>query len=108
ITDEWAKWTRRFPDEFYRHLFRLKSMSYPPGKGHAKPSFVGHWTNDVVYSRLAPGILKKLRDLNPRQGKGNSRARKHHQHLTEDIGVPELEQHLSNVIFLMRTCTSWN
>jgi hypothetical protein len=106
VTDEWAKWTKRFPDEFYRHLFRLKSMNYPPSRGATKPSYVGHWTNDVVYSRLAPGILAKLRELNPR--KGISRARKHHQHLTEKIGVPELEQHLSNIIFLMRTCSSWN
>jgi hypothetical protein len=106
VTDEWAKWTRRFPDEFYRHLFRLKSMTYPPNSGQRKPSFVGHWTNDVVYSRLAPGILQKLREINPRTKSG--RSRKHHQHLTADIGVPELEQHLSNLIFLMRTCNSWN
>jgi len=106
VTDEWAKWTRRFPDEFYRHLFRLKSRAYPPTAGKNKPSYVGHWTNDVVYSRLAPGILQKLRELNPRVGTG--RLRKHHQYLTEDIGVPELEQFLSNAIFLMRTCTSWN
>jgi len=106
ITDEWAKWTRRFPDEFYRHLFRLKSKTYPPAGSKNKPSYVGHWTNDVVYSRLAPGILQKLRELNPRVG--TNRLRKHHQYLTEDIGVPELEQFLSNVIFLMRTCNSWN
>lgn len=105
ITDEWAKWTKRFPDEFYRQLFRLKGMSYPPESGKNKPSYVGHWTNDVVYARLAPGILEKLRALNPR--KGANRVRKHHQHLTTDIGVPELAEHLSNVIFLMRTCTSW-
>lgn len=105
VTDEWAKWTKRFPDEFYRHLFRLKSRAYPP-TGGIKPSYVGHWTNDVVYSRLAPGILQKLRELNPRVG--SSRQRKHHQYLTEDIGVPELEQFLSNAIFLMRTCNSWD
>jgi P63C domain len=104
ITDEWAKWTKRFPDEYYRQLFRLKNMSYPPHGGN-KPSFVGHWTNDIVYGRLQPGILQKLRELNPR--KGAHRLRKHHQHLTEKIGVPELEQHLSNVVFLMRSCTSW-
>ena len=106
VNDEWAKWTKRFPDEFYRHLFRLKSRVYPPTAGRNKPSYVGHWTNDVVYSRLAPGILKKLRELNPRVG--NNRLRRHHQYLTEDIGVPELEQFLSNIIFLMRTCISWN
>jgi hypothetical protein len=106
IKDEWAKWTRRFPNEFYKQLFRLKTVAFPPTTGTQKPSYVGHWTNDIVYSRLAPGILKKLREVNPKTPSGN-RARKHHQHLTEDIGVPELQQHLSNVVFLMKSCQSW-
>ena len=106
VKDEWAKWTRRFPPEFYRHLFRLKGIPFPPMVGTQKPSYVGHWTNDIVYARLAPGILKKLREVNPKTHSG-SRARRHHQHLTEDVGVPELQQHLSNVTFLMKTCQSW-
>ena len=105
ITDEWAKWTRRFPAEFYRQVFRLKDIPFPPTDGRT-PSYVGHWTNDIVYSRLAPGILDKLRELVPRKPAG-SRARKFHQHLTEDVGVPELQQHLSNLIFLMKGCRTW-
>lgn len=103
IKDEWAKWTRRFPPDYYRHLFRLKGIPFPPSNGKNKPSYVGHWTNDIVYSRLAPGVLKKLREVNPKTSSGH-RARRHHQHLTEDVGVPELQQHLSNVIFLMKSC----
>jgi hypothetical protein len=45
--------------------------------------------------------------VNPKSLSGN-RARKHHQHLTEDVGIPELQQHLSNVIFLMKGCQSWS
>ena len=107
ITDEWAKWTRRFPTEFYKHLFRLKNVAFPPHEGTKKPSYVGHWTNDVVYSRLAPGVLQKLKELVPRTPSG-SRIRKFHQHLTEDIGVPELQQHISNLIFLMKGCKNWD
>jgi hypothetical protein len=55
VTDEWAKWTRRFPTEFYRQLFRLKNVPFPPSKGTKKPSYVGHWTNDVIYSRSGSG-----------------------------------------------------
>jgi len=106
ITDEWAKWSRRFKPEFYKELFRLKGIPFPPSEGTQKPSCVGHWTNDLVYSRLAPGILKKLREVNPRTASG-TRARKHHQHLTDDVGVPELQDHLSNVTFLMKTCQTW-
>lgn len=107
VKDEWAKWTRRFPTEFYKHLFRLKNIAFPPSEGTKKPSYVGHWTNDVVYSRLAPGVLKKLKELVPRMQSG-ARVRKFHQHLTEDIGVPELQQHISNLIFLMKGCKNWD
>lgn len=106
LKDEWSKWTRRFPNEFYKELFRLKGINYPAA-GNQKPSYVGHWTNDIVYSRLTPGLQKRLKELNPRTSSG-SRARKHHQHLTDDLGVPELERHLSNVIFLMKTCDTWD
>lgn len=106
IKDEWSKWSKRFPNEFYRELFRLKEIDFPRA-GNQKPSYVGHWTNDIVYSRLTPGLQKKLKELNPRNEKGN-RARKHHQHLTDDLGVPELERHLSNVTFLMKTCDTWD
>lgn len=108
ITDEWAKWTKVFPDEFYKQLFRLKNVPYPPlsMKGR-KPSYVGHWTNEIVYSRLAPGVLKELKEKAPRRPSG-SRIRKFHQHLTRDFGNPELRDLLSNVIFLMKSCTTWN
>lgn len=107
LTDEWAKWSKTFPDEYYRELFRLKTIEYPTAKGINKPSYVGHWTNDVVYSRLAPGVLESLKEKNPKLASGN-RSRKHHQHLTRDYGHPKLKEHLSNVIFLMKTCKNFD
>lgn len=106
IRDEWARWTKRFPDEFYEEMFRLKRIPYPP-ISMQKPKYVGHWTNDIVYKRLAPGVLKALREKNPRLPTGQ-RKYKHHQYLTDDLGIPELQTHLSNIIFLMRSCTSWD
>jgi len=67
---------------------------------------VGHWTNDVVYSRLAPGVLNKLKEINPRTEKGY-RKRRHHQYMIRDYGHPALKEHLANVIFLMRGCRDW-
>jgi hypothetical protein len=106
-TDEWSKWTKTFPDEFYRELFRLKGVPYPPYKGSKKPSYVGHWTNDVIYSRLAPGVLKALKEKTPRLPSG-SRKRKFFQHLSKDYGHPELRDLLSNTMFLMKGCTDWD
>lgn len=105
LTDEWAAWTKTFPDEYYKELFRLRGMPYP-SVGKNKPSYIGHLTNNVVYSRLAPGVKKSLQEKNPRLPSG-SRARKHHQHLTRDFGHPELTDHLQKVIFLMKACDTW-
>lgn len=108
LTDEWAKWTKTFPDEFYKELFRLKGISYPPIQGKSKrPSYVGHWTNDIIYTRLAPGVLQALREMDPRLPTTGERARRFHQHLTRDFGHPSLRDLLSNVIFLMRGCSTW-
>jgi hypothetical protein len=104
LTDEWAKWSKIFPDDYYKELFRLKGVKYPTGAGGTKrPSYVGHWTNDIVYSRLAPGVLSELKKKNPR-GASGLRPRKYHQHFTRDYGDPALKEHLSNVTFLMKSC----
>lgn len=108
LTDEWAKWSLTFPDDFYKHLFRLKGIPYPTGDGNKKPSYVGHWTNDIVYSRIAPGVLAELKVKNPRDPETGERKRKHHMHFSRDYGHPVLKEHVSNATFLMSTCTDWH
>jgi P63C domain len=71
-----------------------------------KPRYVGHWTNDVVYSRLAPGIKEELASLTPKTQRGNRR-NKFHQWLTDDIGHPKLQEHLASVIALMKASDDW-
>lgn len=104
ISKELAKWTKVFPDEFYAQIFRLRRWNYSTLS--TKPSVVGKWTNDIVYSRLAPGLLDELKKLNPVTGKG-FRAHKHHQHLTEHTGYPSLKAHLEAVIALMKISDNW-
>lgn len=98
LNDEARKWSKTFPDEFWFKL--VKTKGYDSYMALKRPAFVGHWVNDIVYSRLAPGIKKKLKDLNPRAPSGN-RSVKHHQLLTEDHGLPELKDHLKKVMVLM-------
>ena len=58
-------------------------------------------TNDMVYARLAPGILSELRTRTPKDEKGR-RKHRYHQLFTDDLGHPKLQEHLSNVITLMK------
>lgn len=99
LTEEKAKWAKTFPDDFYKKMFKLRGWNFNP-LSVKRPGVIGHYTNDIVYQRLAPGILKKLRELNPKTEKG-SRKGKHFQHFTDDYGLPELKEHLTKIMFLM-------
>lgn len=104
ISKELAAWVKRFPDEFYNEMFRLKGWNWNTLK---RPAVVGRYTNDIVYERLAPNLVDELKKKNPRNEGGN-RSNKHHQWLTTDVGHPALSQHLYAVIGLMRTCQTWD
>lgn len=105
LRKELAAWAKRFPDEFYQEMFRLRGWQWN-GDGVSRPSVVGKYTNDLVYERLATGILEELQARNPKDEKGHRKSR-HHQWLTEDIGHPALAQHLYATIGFMRASTTW-
>jgi hypothetical protein len=103
LRDEARKWSKTFPDEFWEKLVRIKG--YDSVLAVKRPAFIGHWVNDIVYDRLAPGIKKKLKEINPRSESG-LRKRKHHQHFSDDYGLPELKEHLKKVMFLIDASAS--
>lgn len=105
LLQEFATWSKRFPDEFYIEMFRLKHWDINKVKFTNRPGIVGTYTNDIVYERLAPNIVEELKKRNPKD-KGRRKA-KHHQFLTDDIGHPALEQHLYTVIAFMKAATNW-
>lgn len=102
---ELSAWAKRFPDEFYKEIFRLKKWQWQ-GMKINRPGVVGTYTNDIVYERLAPGLLKELESKNPTNHIGK-RKNRHHQWLTDDVGHPKLRDHLIGVIALMRGSTNW-
>ena len=101
-----AKWAKRFPDEFYKQIFRLRDWRWHGMKVN-RPQVVGHYTNDIVWDRLAPGVREELERKNP-PVKTGARASKHHQWLTDDIGHPALQLHLTGVVAIMRGSIKWD
>lgn len=96
---------KTFPADFYREMFRLRGLPY---NGSVKrPQYIGHLTNDLVYARLAPGVLEELRRVTPRDEKGRLKNR-FFQRLTEDLGHPRLLEHLASVTTLMKACDRWD
>ncbi|MBA7564680.1 IS1595 family transposase ISRhba1 [subsurface metagenome] len=105
ISAELLKWVKTFPDDFYRQMFRLRNWQYSQFSVK-RPSVAGRITNDIIYERLAPGVLDQLKRITPRDIKGRTKHR-YHQRLTSDIGHPALREHIASVITLMKVSTSW-
>ena len=105
IAKDLQPWTQTFDYAFYEQMFRLKGWGSP--EGVKRPSVIGHYTNDFVYARIAPGVLDELRRKNPVLPQGWRKAR-HHQCFTPDIGHPKLKEHLAGVTALMRAAATWD
>jgi len=104
VTKELQPWIRTFDPDYYENMFRLRGLTYPPEKANYRPSYFGHLTNDIVYSRLAPGVLASLKEeAKKEQRKGT----KLFQHLTAGFGRQELLKHLGLVMGLMKISSSW-
>ena len=104
IAKELQSWTKTFQYEFYQHIFRLKG--WPGPDGTRRPAVIGHYTNDIVYARLAPGLLDELRQKNPTLPTGR-RKTTHHRWFTPEFGHPRLREHLAGVIMLMKAAPNW-
>jgi hypothetical protein len=106
IAKELQPWLRTFPADFYEQMFRLRGLEYPDATVQ-KPRYFGVLTNDVVYDRLAPGVLDELKKINPKSDTGR-RKTKHFQWLTSNIGYPKLREHLGAVVATMRLSSDWH
>lgn len=106
IAEELLPWQKRFPDEFYKEIFRLNDWDYTVKGILQRPGVIGRWTNRFVYEQLPKGVLQELKNKTPKTMDGRYKA-KLHQSLTTDIGNPHLEKQLTSVITLMNISKDW-
>ena len=106
VEKELQAYVQTFPPDYYSEMFRLRGLVYPP-ENMQTPRYFGHLTNDVVYKRLAPGVLKELQKVTPKHKNGR-RKHKYFQHLTTNIGYPKLREHLGSVVTLMKISKDWD
>lgn len=106
ITEGLLKWEKRFPDEYYRLIFRLHGWDYTIKDIRKRPGVIGKWTKELIYEQLPQGVLEELERVTPRSASGNHTARLH-QSLTPDIGHPHLSAQINRVIALMKVSENW-
>ena len=105
IAKELQAWVQTFPAEFYEHMFRLRGLDFP-ANSVKRPKYFAGITNDIVYRRLAPGVLEELKRATPRNEDGKPKA-KYFQSLTTNVGYPKLKEHLGAVVAIMRMNKTW-
>ena len=106
IAKELQPWVKTFPPRFYDNMFRLRGLNFPKDTVK-RPQYFGHLTNDVIYKRLAPGILDELRKVTPKTPSGRRR-HPYTRRLTEDLGHPKLREHLEVVMAIQTLSDSYD
>lgn len=101
-----AEWAKRFPDEFYDEIFRLRKWEWER-TGSRRPVQVAKDTINLVYMRMLPTLLRELESKNPKDERGRRKA-KHHQFFSLDIGSPALNEHVRAVITVMKLFDTWD
>jgi hypothetical protein len=100
VAKELQPWVKTFPDEYYAQLFRLRGLDYDTASVK-RPQYFGTLTNDIIYKRLAPGVLAELKKVIPKTESGRRRAALS-QGLTRNIGYPKLREHLGAAVAFMK------
>jgi hypothetical protein len=103
IAKELQPYLPTFPADFYQEMFRLRGIEFP---GSVKrPQYFGVLTNDVVYKRLAPGVLDELKRVKLEAGRSRDKL---FQRLTSNVGYPKLREHLGSIVTIMKLSDGWH
>lgn len=99
-------WVSTIPLAYYKELFRLRGLEYNENSVK-RPRYFGHITNNIIYSRLAPGVLDELKKVSLRDEKGRLKHR-YFQRLTSNTGYIKLKEHLASIVSVMKLSTDYN
>lgn len=100
LADQPNKWERRFTENFYKAIAKLRGWNYSKGK---RAGAYSYYTVDLIYKRIQPGLWEELKKSNP-----NKKKYRYHQMLSEHIGNPHLKEHLRAITRILEGSSSWN
>lgn len=103
LSESLRRWVRTFPGDYFKHLCRLKNVPLRPDM--KLPQYFGHLTNDLIWRRIAPGLLRKLKERRSERGNPSNKL---HSWTSEELGKPELLLHMGTVVGLMKIHTDYD
>ena len=105
VAKDLLPWTKLFPDEFFRQLFRLRGWQYSP-VSVKRPKALGSIMSELIYEKLPDGVTEELERRIP--GVSSDRRRRYpHRFDAYENGHPYLDRQIAGVTALMRASSSW-
>ncbi|WP_336046018.1 P63C domain-containing protein [Solibacillus ferritrahens] len=98
VEELFRPWERKFPEEFYKEIYRLKGWEYTGSS--QRPHTVAKITNEFIYSFLPDDVMREVRER-------KSKNEKIHQWLSSEVGLNHLEKQITSTTTLMRASDSW-
>lgn len=102
LSENLRRWVRTFPADYFKHLCRLRGVELRPDM--KLPQYFGRLTNNLIYRRMAPGLLQKLKERRSERGNPSNKL---HSWLSEDVGFRGALVHLGAVVGLMKIHTDY-
>jgi hypothetical protein len=97
ISEELLPWQKKFPDIYYKELFRLNGWDFTVKGIKKRPGVIGTWTNKLIYEQLPIGVLEELKKRTPKDETGKLKSHLH-RNLTHDVGDPHLTQQINQIV----------
>ena len=104
IPRELSPWTKQFPDEFFRQLFRLRDWQYSPVSIN-RPKIVGRIVSELIFDRLPGEVIEELGRCSLVASDDSRRRRR--IFLADEVDHTYLDKHIASVTALMRASKSW-
>lgn len=106
LKEEKGKWIKTFDDSFFEAIFRMKGWDWETAAKGQKPGVVGTYINNYVWARIAPGVLRELKRINPKDENGKRKG-KNPQFIDTDFGHPKLKEHI-NLLTVLAKASGYN
>ena len=106
LPEELSPWTRQFPDEFFRELFRLRGWQYSP-VSVKRPRGVGRIITALIYDKLPGDVIEELGHRSLFAGDDRRARHQRRLFLADVVGHSHLDRHIASVTALMRASKTW-
>ncbi len=100
VLPEQRPWVKTVPVEFIKEIYRVWGWKVKDDTTRG-PRFAAKILRQYVYGQLPAPVLPALDRKNP-AGKKSQRRYKHHQFLSEDLGIEQFKMQLAEVSALLR------